>query len=126
MSDTLGSMRAEILLEMRGDLSGAGDIPLINSKINNAIENLWMAMMRVALARFFGSDQPVSFTLASGAEFVLLTSITDPATPLVGVAVAGGALGGRTYKLSYTLVTESGSETNPSPVQNLVVGANNL
>jgi hypothetical protein len=126
MSDTLGSLRAEILLELRGDLAGDADLPLVNSKINNALESVWMAMMKIALARFFGSDSPVTFTLAAGAQRVQLVSIADPTIAPTGVTVAGGALPGRTYALSYTYVTESGSETNPSPVQNLVVAGNFL
>lgn len=126
MSDTLGSLRAEILLELRGDLAQPEDVPLLNAKINNALESVFMAMMKVALARFFGSDSPVNFTLAAGAQRVQLVSIQDPTVAPVAAAVAGGNLGGRTYNLSYTFVTESGSETNPSPVTNLVVGANNL
>lgn len=124
--DTLGSLRAEILLELRGDLATPEDQPLINAKINNALEAIFLAMMRVQLARFFGSDQPATFSLAAGQERVQLTSISDPANAPVAAAVAGGALAGRAYKLSYTFVTESGSETNPSPVTVLNVGANQL
>ena len=126
MSDTLGSLRTEILLELRGDLAQPEDVPLLNAKINNALEAVWMAMMKVALARFFGSDAPVNFTLAAGAQRVQLVSITDPTVVLVAANVAGGALGGRNYNLSYTFVTESGAETNPSPVLNFAALANNL
>lgn len=126
MSDTLGSLRTEILLELRGDLAQDSDVPLVNAKINNALEAVWMAMMKVALARFFGSDSPVNFTIAQGAQRVQLVSIADPTVAPVAVGVAGGALPGRTYQLFYTLVTESGSETNLSPVTVLVVGGNNL
>jgi hypothetical protein len=126
MSDTLGSLRAEIILEMRGDLSSPSDAPLINAKINNALEAVWMAMMKAQLARFFGSDAPVNFTLAQGAQRVQLVSITDPTVVLVAANVAGGGLGARNYALSYTFVTESGSETNPSPVNNFAATLNNV
>lgn len=126
MSDTLGSLRAEIILELRGDLSAPTDVPLINAKINNALESVFMAMMKAQLARFFGSDSPVNFTLAQGAQRVQLVSITDPTIAPVAANVAGGALGARTYALSYTFVTESGSETNPSPINNFNATLNNL
>lgn len=126
MSDTLGSLRAEILLELRGDLAQPEDVLLVNAKINNALEAIFMAMMKVQLARFFGSDSPVNFTLAAGAQRVQLISIPDPTVAPVAAAVAGGALGARNYSLSYTFVTESGSETNLSPLTALVVGANQL
>lgn len=126
MSDTLGSLRAEILLELRGDLAADSDIPLINSKINNALEAVWMAMMKAALERFFGSDGPVNFTIAQGAQRVQLVSIPDPTVAPTVNQVAGGAFGGRTIFVAYTFVTESGSETNLSPVTTVNVNANNL
>lgn len=126
MPDTLGSIRAEILGWMRGDYASDADRPLVNSAINDAVEDIWNSMIQVQLARFFGLDSPVSFTLAAGLERVQLVLIPDPVTPPVGVTIAGGALGNRTYALAYTYVTESGAETLPSPVQNLVIAANNL
>lgn len=126
MSDTLGSLRQEILLELRGDLATQEDVPLINAKLNNALEAVWMSMMKVALARFFGSDSPVSFTLAQGAQRVQLVSIADPAFALLIGSAGGGALPFRVWNFAYTFVTESGSETNPSAVQQVGCGANNL
>jgi len=113
MPDTLGSLRSEILLELRGDLAQPEDVPLLNAKINNALEAVWMSMMKVALARFFGSDSPVNFTLAAGSQRVQLVSIADPTVALVAGTTAGGALPNRNYTFTYTFVTESGSETNP-------------
>jgi|SRR5882672_1126076 len=126
MSDTLGSLRAEILLELRGDLSGQDDQNLVNGKINNALENLWMSMMQVALARFLGVDSPVTFTLPAGAERVQLVSIPDPTVAPVISAFAGGALAARTILGCYTYVTESGSETQASPTTGFLVPINNL
>jgi hypothetical protein len=126
MSDTLGSLRQEILLELRGDLQTDADVPLLNAKINNAIEAVWMAMMKVALARFFGTDSPVTFTLAQGSQRTQLVSIADPTLILAAANVAGGNLAARIYQLSYTFVTESGSETNPSPLLQFNANANNL
>jgi hypothetical protein len=127
MSDTLGSLRAEILKWMRGDLATPEDAPLVNAAINDSLENIWMAMMRVQLSRFFGSDAPVSFTLAAGQERVALVSIPDPTAGTVPAgSVAGGALPARIYDLSYTYVTESGSETNLAPIIAVNIGLNQL
>lgn len=126
MADTLGSLRAEILLWLRGDLSTVDDQPLVNAAISDALEDIWMSMMKVALARFFGLDSPVSFTLPAGAERVQLISIGDPPNPLVITQVAGGALAGRTVLAGYTLVTESGSETQLSPTTAFAISPNNL
>jgi hypothetical protein len=126
MSDTLGSLRQEILLELRGDLATPDDVTLVNAKINNALEAVWMAMMKIALSRFFGSDSPVNFTLASGAQRVQLVSIADPTVNVAAVGTAGGGLPQRTYFYTYTFVTESGSETNPAPLASILVALNNL
>lgn len=126
MSDTLGSLRAEILLELRGDLATANDIPLVNAKLNNALESIWMAMMQVQLARFLGADSPVTFTLPAGAERVQLVSILDPTVALAVSSQAGGILPQRTLNFYYTYVSESGSETNLSPVTQFVIPINNL
>ena len=125
MSDTLGSLRQELLLWLRGDLATQDDVPLLNSCINDAIESVWMAMMQVQLARFLGVDSPVTFTLPAGAERVQLVSIADPqAAPVLG-PFAGGQLPQRSILVGYTYVTESGSETQLSPTANLVVPLNN-
>jgi hypothetical protein len=126
MSDTLGSLRAEILLELRGDLTGQGDVPLLNSKINNSIENIFLSMMQVQIARFLGVDSPVTFSLPAGAERVQLVSIQDPTIAPVIAAVAGGALAQHTVLGAYTYVTESGSETQLSPTASFVVPVNQL
>ena len=126
MPDTLASIRNEILVWMRGDLAADTDVPILNAAINDAIEEIWASMMQVQLARFFGLDSPVTFTLPSGAERVQLVSIADPTVaPTVG-SVAGGTLGARTYLVAYTYVTESGSETLPSPTTAQAIGANQL
>lgn len=126
MSDTLGSLRAEILLWLRGDLATSDDQPLVNSAINDALEDIWMSMMRVQLAKFFGSDTPSSFVLAQGQQRVQLVLIGDPTlAPTLG-QIGGGVLGARVYNVSYTFVTESGAETNPSPIATLAVNLNSL
>jgi hypothetical protein len=126
MADTLRSLRTEILNWLRGDYAADTDLPLLNSSINDAIEDIWTSMMQIQLARFFGLDSPVTFTLPQGAERVQLVSIPDPlAAPTLG-QLAGATLPARTYLVCYTYVTESGSETLPSPTASLAIGLNNL
>jgi hypothetical protein len=128
--DTLGSMRTEVLNWLMGDYAIPDKMRLVDAAINDYIEDIWMTMMPVQLARFFGQDSPVTFTLAAGQEQVKLVSIADPTVPIVASPVAGGNLGARTYYfVSYTYVTESGAETLPSANSypgGVVVPANNL
>lgn len=126
MSDTLKSLRNEIIGLMRGDYESDSDIPVVNSCINDAIESIWTSIIQVRMAKLLGLDSPVTFTLASGTERVRLVSIQDPTNPLILSGTAGGNLPGRQYNVSFTWVTESGSETLPNPVVNQNVGANQL
>jgi hypothetical protein len=124
--DTLGSLRTEVLGWLRGDYSGPTDQPLVNAAINDYIEEIWMSMMPVQLARFFGLDSPVTFNLPAGEERVQLVSIPDPTVAPVVAPIAGGQMGVRTYLVVYTYVTESGSETLPSPSTSAVIGLNQV
>lgn len=129
MVDTLKSMRAEIQLECRGDFSGSPDEDtIVNAAINDAMETIWTAMMQCHLAKFFGADSPVSFSLPANTERYRIVSITDPAIAPVVNQVAGGALNdAAVFSVGYTLVTESGSETNLSPLAVTAArNANNL
>lgn len=126
MPDTLGSIRQEIIVWQRGDYRAQKDITIVNSAINNAIEDIWMSLMRVKLSRFIGKDSPVTFALPSGAERVNLVAITDPANGPTLAQVAGGAFGARVISGVYTYVTESGSETLPSPTLQINVNPNFL
>lgn len=126
MADTLGSIRTEVLGWLRGDYANDADTPLVNSAINDAVEDIWNSMIQVQLARFFGLDSPVSFTLAAGLERVQLVLIPDPLILVGGGGVAGGTLPNRSYAVGYTYVTESGAETLLSPIQVSNLGANNL
>lgn len=73
--------------------------------------------MKVQISRFVGSDSPVSFSIAAGAERTRLISIADPVAQLVTGIIAAGALVDRTYNLGFTYLTESGSETLQSPIR---------
>lgn len=129
MVDTLRSIRSEIQLECRGDFSGSPDEDIIvNAAINDAIETIWIAMMQCNLAKFFGVDSPVSFNLPANTERVRIVSIADPVVVPVVNQVAGGVLNdAAVFSVGYTLVTESGSETNISPlIVTAARNANNL
>lgn len=119
-------MRNEVLGYLRGDLDAQSDQILINNTINNAIEGIWMAMIQAKLNRFIGKDSPVTFQLAANTERVRLVTVADPTVaPTLG-QFAGAAFAQRTLNVAFTFVTESGSETMPSPTATLIVNANNL
>ena len=129
MTDTLKSLRVEIQRESRGDFSGnAIEDLIVDAAINDAIESIWMSMMQVQLAKFIGADSPVTFSLPANTERVQLVSIADPTDAPVVSQVAGGNLAdGAQFFVGYTFVTESGSETNISPlVQTPARTANNV
>ncbi len=128
MPDTLKSLRQSVVNWLRGDYGADSDVPILNESISDAIEKAFMGMMQVQLARFVGADSPVTFNLPSGAERVLLVSITDPtvAPTLGNAALAGCVLPSRTITGAYTYVTESGTETLPSPEQIFVTTANEV
>lgn len=127
MTDTLKSLRAEIQRECRGDFAGSPDEDLIvNAAINDALETIWTAMMQCHLAKFFGADSPVTFTLPQGAERYRIISITDPTVVPTVNQVPGGALNDAiSFTVGYTYVTESGSETLLSPTVNTGARINN-
>lgn len=127
MSDTLGSLRNEIQLETRGDFSGStNENNIVNAAINDALESIWMAMMTVHLARFFGADSPVTFNLAQGAERYRILGIADPTVAPTVNQVAGGALtDAAVFSVGVTFVTESGSETNITPLTVTAARVNN-
>jgi len=83
-------------------------------------------MMQANLARMFGQDSPVSFSLPQGTERFQITSITDPVAAPTVTQVAGGALvDAAIFSVGYTYVTESGSETNISPLTVTAARTNN-
>jgi hypothetical protein len=118
MTDTLKSLRSVIQLECRGDFSGSPDEDnIVNESINDAIESIWMIMMQVQLAKFFGADSPVTINLAQGTERYKIVSIADPIVAPAVNQIAGGILSDAIqFSVGYTFVTESGSQTNISPL----------
>lgn len=126
--DTMGSLAAEVTRWLRGDLIDTDGQQQIRDSLNDAMESLWIGMMQATVARLVGANSPATFSLASGAERVQLASVPDPLTSIGIVStMAGGALPQREGNFAYTLVTESGSETNMSPASGQqLCAANNL
>jgi hypothetical protein len=130
LPDTLKTIRTSVLNWLRGDYALATDVPTVNEAINDAIAAIWNQMILTQYERLFGAQlggTPLTFNAPAGAQRVQLTSIADPTVaPVVG-NVGGGALPLRSYQLLYTWVTESGTETGPSPVTAAVnIPANTL
>lgn len=125
MPDTMGSLAAEVTRWLRGDFLDDDGQQQIRDSINNGLESIWNSMMLAQLSKLMGPG-PVNFTLASGTERVQLVSIVDPVAAPTLSTIIQGALPLRTYTVSYTFVTESGSETLPSPTANITVPLNSL
>lgn len=99
---------------------------MVNEAINDALESIWNKMVITQYERMFGANSPITFNAPAGAQRVTLVSIADPAVgPNVSIT-GGGALPVRNYKLGYTYVTESGSETKLSPINSSNILANQL
>lgn len=90
----------------------------INDAINDAIESFWDTAILAVLNIFMGG--PVNVTIPSAAERVQLTTIPDPTVAPTITATAGGNYASThdVYAV-YTIVTDSGSETLPSPIGSL-------
>jgi hypothetical protein len=121
-------MVAEITRNLRGDLTDPDGQQSIRDFLNNANEQVWIAILQTQIAKLYGQDSPVSFALATNTERLQLVSIQDPTEYQVSVAnIAGGALANRFYDFYFTLCTESGSETLASAgLLDYNVPANNL
>jgi hypothetical protein len=107
----LGSLMAKLDVWFREPIN-----PIIKQDaINDGIESLWETLMQIKLSDFVGS--PVNIAFAAGAERTSIVTIPDPTAPCVVNAAAGaGSLPDEYWDCRVTLVTESGSETLPSPV----------
>lgn len=105
---------AGLLKELEDWARQSLDADLGMSAINDAVESLFSTVAQARIEEFVGA--PVSVQFAAGTERKSLVSITDPAGAPTLQQVLGGTFGGRTNLSAYfTLVTESGSETLPSP-----------
>lgn len=105
---------ADMMAEIQDWMSEVLGESRMISAINDAVQSLWQSVMLVHLGYFLGG--PVNVSFAAGADFATITSINDPTDPPVASnVVQANALGVRTLRVAYTLVTESGSETLMSP-----------
>lgn len=111
--DTLATMRASIERWIGEKL----EKDTVDEAINDAIQTLWQSIIQFHLSLFV--DGPVNLNIAAASERIALTSVSDPATNPQGVIVveeSSAAQGVRQYLISYTYVTESGTETLESPI----------
>lgn len=121
MIDTLGSLKADVLDWLEESTLSQSRV---NGAINDGIESLWETLIRVCVSLFMNG--PVTISVASGAERVFVTTVTDPSVAPTVTDVVDGALLQHTVVVAYTLVTESGTETLPSPATTHVTAANNV
>ena len=118
---TLGSLKAMITRYHKEQEKD----DLLTDAANDAIESLWRNVLLVALSQFMAG--PITtLTMAAGSERASIISIPDPIVAPTCSDVAGGALPLRNADVVYTFVTESGSETLPSPINNTPVLINTL
>jgi hypothetical protein len=121
---TLGAVAAEVTRWLKGDLRNTQGQAQIRDAINDAISALWMSAIKVKLSRFIGTDSPVTLQIGSNVERIQFAAVNDPLNPPVAVGAANpnAILPVRTIKFCMTVVTESGSETNPSPLATAITG----
>lgn len=119
--NTLGGMMAAVTRFHKED----EDPNFLIDAINDAIDSLWRSILLVNLSQFMGG--PVTnLTIAAGAERASIVSITDPTVAPVIAPFVDGTLGAHTITGCYTYITESGSETLPSPTTTLLIAANSV
>lgn len=100
------------------------DPDLVTDAINDACEVLWMAASLASLSKFVGKR--VTQIIPSETLELVLTTVADPTAPAQTAQIGGGQLPVRQYTVSYSLVTDSGSETKESPAITINVDANTL
>jgi len=110
---TLAGMRASIQRWLRGSRVDPQDI---NDAINDAIDSLSTTLIRASLSVFMGG--PVNLTIDADDQRATVISIADPLTaPTVSdVAATNPLLPLHDVRVSYTYVTDSGTETLASPI----------
>lgn len=100
------------------------DDSLLTDAVNDGIESLAESIIITKIEQMMAG--PVNVSFAQATERAQIVSITDPLVAPTVTQAAGGALAPRTVKFYYTLVTESGTETNLSPTTSINVLANQL
>src|SRR5213082_3268045 len=121
-AESLGSMAASVKRWLRGER--LDDLDLYDA-INDSVESLWESLILAAMQIMLAGPVTVSFN--AGDERATVTTIADPAiAPTVADAADVSALPAVAYYISYTYVTESGSETLPSPQTIWARGLNKL
>ena len=103
------------------------DPDLLDDAINDAIEDLWEQVCLFQLTIFMqGPITSLTFAPANGGAAAqqrqLLVSVPDPTVAPSLSAVSGGGLILRSLDICYTLVTDSGTETNLSPPTTVTIG----
>lgn len=119
---TFGEMVASIIKWSRE----AGEPDIAGDALNDAIEKASDNILCVRLGDQMGG--PVTLNLAQSTERTTLITVPDPLDAPVCAATPNSAatMPIRTVQVVFTLITPSGSETNPSPVTNFSIPANNL
>lgn len=118
----LGYMKGRVLKELKED----EDPDLIAYKISDAVEALWEAVLLVNIQSFIqGPVQNIQFN--TGDLRKQIVSINNPTiAPIPATTPYNNALAQRILYFAYTYVTQSGSETLPSPIANIAVAPNFL
>lgn len=117
---TLGEMSARITRWARERL----DPDVVNDAINDAIESLWQSVSLATLSRFISA--PVTQEMLANTTSFEVVTIVDPNVVVLTGATPGGELPTRQYTLTFTYVTESGSETAQSPATVVAVPLDQL
>lgn len=101
------------------------DDDLATDAVNDSVEKLWLAIATANMSALVGGPvQNLSFS--AGDERKTVVSIADPTVAPTLSQAASGNLPAHTLFAAYTLVTESGSETLPSPTASLAILVNQL
>lgn len=108
-ANTLGSMGARVTRWARERIS----TDILYDAVNDAIESLWMAAQLATLSKF--TKGVITQDMLSGQTVTTLISIADPRVPLTTASIAVAGPVARQLTLTYTLVTDSGTETLPAP-----------
>lgn len=108
--NTVGQLVASIIKWMREDI----DESLVIEAVSDSVVSLWETLVLINLSEYLGGSVTAEFAPAS--DHADVVSIPDPVTEPGVVQEAGGELPDRVLtSLQFTWVTDSGSETLPSP-----------